>query len=210
MIDFLDDIGDLIFGNKRFDSLKHFAEAKKFQIRRKVNAQKLPLNVQKMEFFGGKKKKSIKGYLFKKDAEFNSLNQIFDYYYSGDYGTTTTTIFLYDCVSLDMPAFIIKPKGGLSKLSNLFSSSEWSKVSSEFDKAFTVASSDLNYLRMVITIQFAEVMMNMKNCTVEGNGSHLVIYRKNTKVDIVDMDNVYDDGRELLDIIINDHSAEIV
>ena len=210
MIDFLDDLGDLIFGNKRFESLKHFASAKQFQIRRKVNAQKLTLNVQKMEFFSGKKKKSIKGYLFKKDLEFNSFNQIFDYYYSGDYGTTTTTIFMYDCEALDMPSFIIKPKGGFSKLGNLFSSSEWSKVSSDFDKAFTVESDDLNYLRMAITIQFAELMLNMKNCTVEGNGSHLVIYKKNAKVDIVDMDNVYDDGRELLDIIINDHSAEIV
>jgi len=210
MIDFLDDIGDLIFGNKRFDSLKHFAAAKQFQIKRKVSAQKLPLEVQKMEFFDGKRKKSIKGYLFKKDVEFNSFNQIFDYYYSGDYGSTTTSIFLYDCESLDMPSFIIKPKRGLGKLGSLFSSSEWSNVSNDFDKVFTVESTDLNYLRMVITIQFAELMLNMKNCTVEGRGSHLVIYKRNSKVDIVDMDNVYDDGRELLDIIINDHSGEIV
>ena len=210
MIDFLDDIGDFIFGNKRFDSLKHFAGAKQFQIKRKVNAQKLPLEVQKMEFFDGKRKKSIKGYLFKKDVEFNSFNQIFDYYYSGDYGSTTTSIFLYDCESLDMPSFIIKPKGGLGKLGSLFSSSEWSNVSSDFDKAFTVESTDLNYLRMVITIQFAELLMNMKNFTIEGKGSHLVIYKRNKKIDIVDMDNVYDDGRELLDIIINDHSGEIV
>jgi len=210
MIDFLDDIGDLIFGNKRFDSLKHFASAKQFQIRRKVNAQKLPLDVQKMEFFDGKRKKSIKGYLFKKDVEFNSFNQIFDYHYSGDYGNTTTTIFLYDCESLDLPSFIVKPKGGLSKLGSIFSSSEWSNVNSEFDKGFSVESTDLNFMRMVVTIQFAEVMLSMKNFTVEGKGSHLVLYKKNSKVDIVDMDNVYDDGRELIDIIVNDNSAEIV
>lgn len=210
MIDFLDDIGDMIFGNKRFDSLKHFASAKQFQVRRKVNAQKLPLDVQKMEFFDGKRKKSIKGYLFKKDVEFNSFNQIFDYYYTGDYGTTTTTIFLYDSESLDLPSFIIKPKGGLSKLGSIFSSSEWSNVSSEFDKAFSVESTDLNFMRMVVTIQFAELMLNMKDFTVEGKGSHLVLYKKNSKIDIVDMDNVYDDGRELIDIIVNDNSAEIV
>lgn len=209
MIEFFEDIKDLVFGNKRLEALKHFAIAKEFQLRKKVIAEKLPMDVQQMEFFDGKKRKSIKGYLFKKDLEFNSFNQIFDYYYSGN-SSTATTIFLYDSESLDLPSFIIKPKRGLGKLGSLFSSSEWSNVSSQFDKAFSVESSDLNFMRMVITIQFAEVLLSMKNFTIEGKGSNLVIYRKSSKVDIVDMDNVYDDGRELIDIIVNDNSAEIV
>jgi len=210
MFDFLEDIKDLVFGNKRLAALQHFANSKQFQIRRKANAIKLPIEVQQMQFFNGKKRKSIKGYLFKKDAELNSFNQIFDYYYSGDYGNTATTIFLYDSEPLGLPSFIIKPKGGFSKLGSIFSSSEWSNVNSAFDKAFSVESKDLNYMRMMITIQFAEVLLRLQNFTIEGNGSHLVIYKKNSKVDIVDMDNVYYDGKELLDIIINDHSGEIV
>lgn len=210
MIDFLDEIGDLIFGNKRFDSLKHFATSKQFQIRKKVKAENLPIEVQQMQFFEGKKRKSIKGYLFKKDVVFDSFNQIFDYYYSGDYGSTTTTIFLFDCELLDLPSFIIKPKGGLGKLGSFFSKSEWSYVNSEFDKNFSVESSDMNFMRTIVTIQFAEVMLGIKDFTVEGKGTHLVIYKRNSKVDIVDMDNIYDAGRELIDIIINDHSAEIV
>jgi len=210
MIDFLDDIGDLIFGNKRIDALKHFANSKQFQFRKKVLAEKLPIEVQAMQFYDGKRRKSIKGYLFKKDIAYDSFNQIFDYYYSGDYGSTTTTMFLYDCESLDLPSFIIKPKGGLSKLGSIFSKSEWSFVSGEFDKGFSVESEDLNFMRTTITIQFAEVMLGIKDFTIEGKGSHLVIYKRNSKVDIVDMDNVYESGRELIDIIINDHSAEIV
>ena len=210
MIDFIDDITDLIFGNKRLDSLKHFAASKHFQIRKKAKAEKLPIEVQKMQFFEGKRRKSIKGYLFKKDIEFDSFNQIFDYYYSGDYGSSTTTIFLYDCESLDLPSFIIKPKGGFGKLGSFFSSSEWSDVSPEFDKGFGVESSNMNFMRTTLTIQFAEVMLQMKDFTVEGNGSHLVLYKRNAKVDIVDMDNIYDSGKELMDIILNDHSAEIV
>ena len=210
MIDFLDDIGDLIFGNKRIDALKHFANSKQFQFRKKAFAQKLPIDVQSMEFYDGKRRKSIKGYLFKIDVAYDSFNQIFDYYYSGDYGSTTTTIFLYDCESLDLPSFIIKPKGGLSKLGSIFSKSEWSFVSGEFDKGFSVESEDMNFMRTTITIQFAEVMLGIKDFTIEGKGTHLVIYKRNSKIDIVDMDNIYDSGRELIDIIINDHSAEIV
>lgn len=210
MIDFLDDIGDLIFGNKRISALKHFANSKQFQFRRKVIAEKLPIEVQRMEFYEGKRSKSIKGYLFKKDVAFNSFNQIFDYYYSGDYGSTKTTIFLFDCESLDLPSFIIKPKGGLSKLGSIFSKSEWSFVSGEFDKGFSVESEDMNFMRTTITIQFAEVMLGIKDFTIEGKGTHLVMYKRNSRIDIVDMDNIYDCGRELIDIIINDHSAEIV
>jgi hypothetical protein len=210
MIDFLDDIGDLIFGNKRLSSLKHFANSKQFQFRKKAFVEKLPIDVQGMQFYRGKQKKSIKGYLFKKDVALDSFNQIFDYNYSGTYGSTKTTIFLFDCESLDLPSFIIRPKGGFSKLGSIFSKSEWSFVSGEFDKSFSVESSDLNYMRTTITIQFAEVMLGLKEYTIEGKGSHLVIYKRNSIVDIVDMDNIYDSGIELIDIIINDHSAEIV
>ena len=117
---------------------------------------------------------------------------------------------MYDCESLDLPSFIIKPKGGLSKLGSIFSKSEWSFVSGEFDKGFSVESEDMNFMRTTITIQFAEVMLGIKDFTIEGKGTHLVIYKRNSKIDIVDMDNIYDSGRELIDIIINDHSAEIV
>ena len=202
MFDFIEEIGDLIFGNKRLDELRHFATSKQFQFRKKASVQKVPLDVQKMEFFEGKRKKSIKGYLFKKDNKLNAFNQIFDYYYSGDLGSTTTTIFLYDCETLNLPSFIVKPKGGLGRLGRIFSSGDWNHISSEFDKQFSVESSDMNFMRLSITIQFAEIMSKLKNYTLEGRGTYLALYKKNTKVDIVDMDNVYDDGRELLDIIL--------
>lgn len=210
MIELFEDIGDLIFGNKRLNELRHFASKKGFQIRRKVQVNGLDDDVKTMQFFDGKKKKSIKGYLFKKDLNFGALNQIYDYYYRGDYGTTTTTIFMYNCESLDLPPFIVKPKGGLSKLGNMFTSTEWSGVSRDFDKDFVVESQDMNYMRMMITMQFTDVMLKLSGYTLEGKGDHLVLYKKNTKVDIIDMDNAYDYGIDVLDIIINDHSNELV
>jgi len=210
MFEFLEEIGELIFGNKRIDELVHFARSKDFQFRKKVKAKKLPLPVQQMDFFKDKKKQSIKGYLFKKDLELNSFNQIFDFYRGSDYGNSGTTIFLYDCEGLDLPGFIIKPKGGFRKLGSIFSGGEWSHVNPEFEKAYTVESTDMNYMRMAITIQFAEVMLRLKGFSLEGKGSHLVLYKKNTRTDIVDMDNIYFDGKELIDIIIHDHSEEIV
>jgi len=210
MIDFLEDITDLVFGNKRLEALSHFAKKKGFQFRRKVKSAGLDPFVQDMQFFDGKRKKSIKGYLFKRDLELGALNQIFDYTYRGDYGTKTTTIFLFDCSRMELPKFIIRPKGGLSKLGNIFSSTEWSSVNRDFDKDFVVESSDMNYMRMMITMQFAEVINRLEDCTIEGRGDYLVIYKKNAKIDIIDMDNMYDDGVDLLDIIINDHSNELV
>lgn len=210
LIDFLDDVGDLVFGNKRLDELRHFARSKGFQIRRKVRAEQLHMDVQNMHFYEGKKRKAIKGYLYKKDQKFNSLNQIFDYYYHGDYGTSTTSIFMYQCDDLDLPKFSIKPKGGLSKLGNIFSSTEWSEVDRNFDKEFVVESPNMNEMRMMVTMHFTEVMLRLTGYTLEGNGDYLVLYKKNKKTDIIDMDNIYDDGFEILDIIINDHSKEIV
>ncbi len=209
LIDLFDDIGDAIFGNKRFNELRHFARSKNFQIRRKVVAEQLHVDVKTMQFYDETKAKRIKGYLYKKDIKFDALTQIFDLYYATN-TNITTTIFLYDTTLLDLPRFIIKPKSGLSKLGNIFSSTEWSSLSRDFDKDFVVESNDMNYMRMMITSHFAEVMLRLGEYTLEGNGDYLVIYKKSRKVDIVDMDNIYDDGLELLDIILNDHSNELV
>jgi hypothetical protein len=209
LIDLFDDIGDAIFGNKRFNELRHFARSKNFQIRRKVVAEQLHVDVKTMQFYDETKAKRIKGYLYKKDIKFDALTQIFDLYFATN-TNITTTIFLYDTTLLDLPRFIIKPKSGLSKLGNIFSSTEWSSLSRDFDKDFVVESNDMNYMRMMITSHFAEVMLRLGEYTLEGNGDYLVIYKKSRKVDIVDMDNIYDDGLELLDIILNDHSNELV
>lgn len=209
LIDLFDDIGDAIFGNKRLNELRHFARSKNFQIRRKVIADQLHGDVQSMAFYEDNRAKRIKGYLYKKDVKFDALTQIFDLYYATN-TNITTTIFLYSTSLLELPKFIIKPKGGLSKLGNIFSSTEWSAVSRDFDKDFVVESRDMNYMRMMITSHFADVMLTLGDYTVEGKGGYLVIYKKSRKVDIVDMDNVYDDGLGLLDIILNDHSNELV
>ena len=209
LIDLFDDIGDALFGNKRFNELRHFARSKEFQIRRKVVAGQLHMDVQSMQFFSDDKSKRIKGYLYKKNIKFDALTQIFDLYYATN-TNLTTTVFLFDTKVLDLPSFIIKPKGGLSKLGNIFTSSEWSTVSRDFDKDFVVESTDMNYMRMMITSHFAEVTLRLGDYTLEGRGDYLAVYKKSKKVDIVDMDNIYDDGLELLDIIINDHSNELV
>ena len=209
LIDLFDDIGDAIFGNKRLNELRHFARSKDFQIRRKVIVEQLHIDVQAMQFFEDRKSKRIKGYLYKKNIKFDALTQIFDLYYATN-TNITTTIFLYDTSLLELPRFIVKPKGGLSKLGNIFSSTEWSSVSRDFDKDFVVESRDMNYMRMMITSHFADVMLRLGDYTIEGKGDYLVVYKKSKKVDIVDMDNIYDDGLELLDIILNDHSNELV
>ena len=209
LIDLFDDISDAIFGNKRLNELRHFAKSKSFQMRRKVVIEQLHRDVKSMEFYDDRKAKRIKGYLYKKDINFDALTQIFDMYFATN-ANITTTVFLYDTTLLELPRFSIKPKGGLSKLGNLFSSTEWSAVSRDFDKDFVVESRDMNYMRIMITSHFADVMLRLGDYTIEGNGNYLAIYKKSRKVDIVDMDNVYDDGLELLDIILNDHSNELV
>ena len=210
MIEFLEDVGEMIFGNKRMDALRHFANSKKFAMKRRVKAELLPLDVQYMQVFDGKKAKRIRGFLYKRDLRLNALTQIFDYHYDSNLGTKITTIFLMENKGLNMPYFCINPKSHFSKLGNIFRSGEWSDVDKVFDENFEVVSEDINFMNIMITIQFAEVMTELLGFTVEGKGDYLVLYKKNTKIDIVDMDNVYDAGVELLDIILNDQSNEMV
>lgn len=210
MLEFLEDIGELLFSSKRLNAMKHFATAKGFSWKRKVDAGRLPLDVQRMAFYEGTKRKSLKGYLHKKELANAVSSSIFDYHYAHDFGARTTTIFLYKTGLLDLPSFSIRPRASISKIGHFFSSTEWSEVNKDFDREFVVDSEDDNEMRMMITIQFAEVMLELKGYELEGIGDFLALYKKNSTIDIIDMDNVHYSALELIDIIINDHSKELI
>ena len=211
MFEFLEDIGDIIFGNKRLDTYTHFAHRKDFQYKRRHNPEELPNDVLSMDFFKEKRKKrAIKGMIYRKEMELNILTQIFDLHHFNDLGKKSTTVYIFENEDLHIPHFVITPKSSFSKLGNIFSASEWADVNKDFDSSFNVETDDINDMLMMLTIQFAEVMLNMLDYTVEGNGNHIAIYRKNHTTDIIDLDNVYLDGLELMDILLHDHSKEMI
>ena len=211
MLEFFEEIGDIIFGNKRLEAYKHFAQSKDFRLKRKHNPEVLPIDVLSMQLFKQhRKKRAIKGLIYRKDPKLNILTQIFDLNNYNDLGKKITTVYLFEYDDMHLPHFIITPKSSFDKLGNLFSSSDWSDVNKDFASSFNVEASDINEMQMMLTIQFAELMLQLKDYTVEGNGTHLVIYRKYHSTDIIDMDNVYLDGLELMDIILHDHSKEMI
>ncbi len=211
MLEFLEDIGDIIFGNKRLDVYRHFAQRKDFRVKRKHNPELLPIDILKMELFKeNRKKRAIKGMIYRKETDLDILSQIFDLHHYNDLGKKSTTVYTYENDDMHIPYFIITPKSNFGKLGSIFSSSEWADVNKDFASSFDVKTDDINDMQMMLTIQFAEVMLNLKDFTVEGNGKHIAIYRKNHTTDIIDMDNVYNDGLELMDIILHDHSKEMI
>lgn len=210
MIEILEDLGELIFGNKRQGALKHFARRKGFQYMRRVNPSLLPMEVQRMGFFEGSRSRSLKGLLTKTESELNIKSTIFDYLHYHEFGNKTTTVYLYEYDKLGLPIFTIAPRSTLAKLGSMFSSSEWAAVDKNFDKNFTVTSTDMNAMRMMVTIQFAELMSELEGFVVEGNDQYLVMYKTHSMTDIIDMDNHHDAALELIDIILHDASGELV
>lgn len=210
LLDILEDLGDAIFGDKRVEALQHFAKHQSFKFRRKVNPDLLPIEVQRLDLFlqNRKKTRTIKGFLHKQETKPNILGQIFDY---GIEGTSSrTTVYLMQSKQLDLPRFKIEPKSHLSRLNIFTGKSEWSDVDKAFGSNFEVTSEDLNTMRMLITIQFAEVANELKDYTIEGIEDYLLIYQHKHQEDIIKMDNIYGLALELADIILHDHSNELV
>jgi hypothetical protein len=207
MIEIFQEISDLIFGNKRLEALKHFAQAKDFGYKKRFNVDTLPIEVQKMDLYKSKKKKSIKGVLYKSFENHETTSHIFDLISAGDLGSNTTTSYLFYSPKLNLPYFIIKPRNSFSKIGNIFGGSEWSEFHPNFDKEFVIESNDLNYMRMAMTIQFTDTMLQLKGYSLEGFGKYLLLYKPNDTTDIIDMDNTFDAGIELVDIILNDYSS---
>lgn len=206
MLEFFDEIKDFLFDNRRVEGYKHFARTQGFDFKKKVSPDVLPSELKKMDYFNGKKKLLIKGFIYK-SIEPHPVNlHIYDLVNRREIGSKTTTSFLYYCPELKLPQFSIKPRGGISKIGSIFTGTEWAEYHPEFDKEFIVSSQNMNYLRMAMTTQFTDVMLNIKNYIVEGLGNYMLIYRPNHITDIIHMDNVYEAGLELIDIILTDYS----
>lgn len=211
MIEILEEIGDIIFGNKRLDTYRHFATSKDFRLRRKHNPETLPIDVLSMQLFKeNRKKRAIKGFIFKRETQPEVLSQIFDLIVYTEFGKRNTTIYLYENEKMHLPYFHVKPKSGFSKLGNIFTSNDWSYVNRDFARQFEVETTDINEMQMMLTEQFADVLLHLQDHHVEGNGHHLIVYKRNQATDIIDMDNIYLDGLELIDIILHDHSQEMI
>ncbi len=208
IFDILDDIKDAFFGNKRLENLRHFAGMKDFVFKRKMTTSGLAPEVKSMDFFSDDKDSFIKGYLFKENQDLHLQSHIFDFKSSGTLGPTTT-VFLFYSPQLNMPRLKISPKSSFKKMGSVFSSSEWSDVDKQFDKNFDIKTDDIAKAQSIITIQFAEVVNELKEMTIEANNDNMAIYRPHTIIDIIDMDNIYDAGIELVDIIVNDYGADI-
>ncbi len=211
MLEFLEDIKDIIFGNKRLEAYRHFASRKDFKLKRKHNPELLPTDILTMDLFREKRRnRAIKGMIYRKENDLNILSQIFDLHHYNDLGKKSTTVYVFENDDMHIPHFVITPKSNFGKIGSIFSSSEWADVNKDFANSFDVKTVDINDMQMMLTLQFAEVMLNMQDFTVEGRGNHIVIYRKNHTTDIIDMDNVYLDGLDLMDIILHDHSKEMI
>ncbi len=61
MIKILEDISDLIFGNKRLCALQHFAHHKGFTFYKKMNPHKFPKEILGMQLFYNHPNAKIKG-----------------------------------------------------------------------------------------------------------------------------------------------------
>ena len=209
MINIFQEIGDLIFGNKRLEALKHFARTKDFGYKKRFTVSTLPIEVQKMDFYKNRKKKSIKGVLYKSFERHETTSHIFDLKSAGDLGSNTTTSYLFYSPKLNLPYFIIKPRNPFSKIGNIFGGSEWSEFHPDFDKEFVIESNNLNYMRMAMTIQFTDTMLKLKSYSLEGFGKYMLLYKPNDLTDIIDKDNTFDAGIELVDIILNDYTGSL-
>ena len=203
MISLFQDIAELLFGSKRQEAFKHFAYKKEFSYQRRTRLESLPLEVLRMDLMTQSKKATIKGLIAKPHEAWQTVGHIFDLTQGSEFGEKTTTVFLFQCHQMKLPPVKITPKSSLGKLGSIFSSGEWSHIDPNFDRAFAVTSDDLNRMRILLTIQFAEEMLKLEDFVLEGNGSYFILYKKNHKVDIIDMDNVYDTALHLVDIILH-------
>ena len=113
-----------------------------------------------------------------------------------------TTVVQLSSEQLHLPYFVVQPKSTIGKFGSIFSSNEWLEISKEFGNNFVVQSDDMNRIRMFLTIQFAEVMLENPNCTLEGNGNHLFMYQHNSIIDLVDLDHIVRSCYEIVDNIL--------
>lgn len=205
MIEILEDIKELLLGNNRLAEYHSFARSQGFRFRRKYNPAALPLEILDTHLFRStSRRKAIKGLAIKSYDKLQVHAQIFDLVVYNAWGKRETTVWLFDFDKILLPTFHIAPKSSLERLSGIFSSSDWSYVSSEFADKFNLETHHINKMQMLFTEQFADAVLGMKSCHVEANGKHLLIYDPNSMADPAEMHRNLLYGKEMAEIILHD------
>ncbi len=196
----IEEIKDLIFGNNRIEELKHYAKSNKWGFSKRIKMSQIPDKVRHLEFIKNNSDRAIKGFLYQ-DLN-GGLRYIYDLNNRNEIGFKSTTIFHIRADQLKLPQFIISPKSTMQRFGNVFTSNEWNDVDKEFGNNFEVRSNNMNAMRMMITIQVAEIINKLNFCTIEGIDNHLIFYRQNTSISTTEFDRMSKLGIDLIENII--------
>ncbi|HMQ07025.1 MAG TPA: hypothetical protein PKC30_06960 [Saprospiraceae bacterium] len=192
-------LGDKFFKNKRLKELESFASKGGFAFRNRMAVHQFPQDIKSMGWWNSSTGKEVRGYLFKELIAEQLYVHIIDV---PGKGNRNTTVFIYECRRFDFPSFKVEPRSSLSRMGHVFSSGDWSKVHSGFDKRFIVSSENINRMRIILIEQFGDTMMELEDFSVEGRGIYLALYRHRRRTEIDAFLSVFNKGLKLVDIVL--------
>jgi len=208
--DFYDDIKDAVVGNQRKRNLVQFAEKYGYAFRKRISMDELDLAVLTLNLFKAKSGQRRKNILSGYDNKTSSKILIFDNVIRKP-KRRTTTCMLIESDLLNLPRFCLRPKRSFEKVAALFKTNQHSLAKyPELQRALVLEAKHLDHMQRYVTDQLATWLLEHSGWIIEGIDDWLLVYQGNNMVDVAELRPFKMSVLELTEILLFDHSNDLV
>lgn len=208
--DIYDDIKDAVVGNQRKRNLIQFAAKYDFDYNKRISIGELDLAVLTLNLFKTNRRQRLKNILAGNDQKTASKILIFDTELRKPSKKATTCVLLESDL-LNLPRFCLRPKRSFEKVAALFKTNQHSLAKyPELQKSMVLEAKHLDYVQRYLTDQLAAWLLDHPDCIIEGIDDWVLIYQENTLVDVSELLPFSTYTLVLAEILLFDHSNDLV
>lgn len=204
MKEIFDDLKNMFWKDERVLEYKQLAKDYSFQFTERAKFAEQSYALKGMRLFRGKRGKRLTGILSEELTLGNATSRIYDYHYYGESKTTKTTVFEFSIPQMDLPKFLIQPKGSFAKLKSFFVKVDPAFIGLDsFYKNYELLYADPNDLRQELNQEFLGRLSEYEDIWVEGEGKYCLFYHKKRSIPLRQLMDHYQIILDLLDRFLN-------
>lgn len=210
MIDNLVKVYDDFFKSERMKELSQVAGEYQLRFERRASFADQHLQIKGFKLFQGKGAKRLIGILSEETTDFPGHLRFYDYAYTKDLETFTTSVIEITSDELFSDYVMIQPKGAFTKMKNFFVADQklFPRLTN-FHANFQISTKTSDAM-LLLRESALELLTQFPNITIEAEGNHFLFYQRKKIIPVHKIHTMMNFAEDFVDLLYFDEVDDYV
>ncbi len=201
---------DEMFKSDRMQELGQVANEYQLNFNKRVSFAEQDLSLKGFKLFQVKGAKRLIGVLSQNTVDFPGHIRFYDFVYTKDLETFSSSVIEINCTEAFTDYFIIQPKGAFSKMKDFFVSNQKPFPHlKDFHTNFQISTKSSDAM-IVLREPALELLNQYPNITVEAQGNHFLFYTRKKAMPVHKIIETMNFAEDFIDMLYLDDEQDFV